>query len=332
MWRLKRGSKEVDGRYKATVGVQQLQKSGRKPSLSAAAASRAEQLLVHEEIGGANRVALQLLSVGYTTKRLHKSTIISAAKEAARRHGAKIHCVRGRPAKRLTADTKSKRLQFANRRTSWASILFTDKKKFHFSYHGAKVFSTAWVYKGINRQATTVNHPQCVNLHAGITKYGVTSCHLVAKQESKYTNKKRQQIKNITAGEYQDVLKATLLPEGKRIFNARGVAQWQLQQDNDPSHKGALAIIQGWSSSHSSPITVMGKWPPNSPDFNPVENVWAYAQGKVDSLGCKSIEEYKLAVLDQVKAMPVSMLINLFNSMPKRMAKVIDLEGDKTKY
>ncbi len=40
------------GRYKATGGVQQLQKSGRKPSLSAAAASRAEQLLVHEETGG----------------------------------------------------------------------------------------------------------------------------------------------------------------------------------------------------------------------------------------------------------------------------------------
>jgi hypothetical protein len=29
---------------------------------------------------------------------------------------------------------------------------------------------------------------------------------------------------------------------------------------------------------------------------------------------------------------PLSMLNNLFNSMPKRMAKVIELEGDKTKY
>jgi transposase len=324
-------------RYEATGGVQQLQKSGRKPSLSAAGASRAEQLLVNEETGGAFRVALQLLSEGYTTKRLHKSTIISAAKEAARRHGAKIHCVRGRPAKRLTADTKSKRLQFAkaNERTSWANVMFTDRKKFHFSYPGAKVFSTAWVYKGNNRQATTVNHPQCVNLYAGITKYGVTSCHLVAgtsKQQSKYTNKKGQRSKNITAGEYQDVLKATLLPEGKRIFNAKGVAQWQLQQDNDPSHREEPVIIQEWSSSHSSSITVLGKWPPNSPDLNPIENVWAYVQGKVNSLGCKSFEEFKVAVLDQVKAVPLSMLNNLFNSMPKRMAKVIELEGDKTKY
>ncbi len=49
-------------------------------------------------------------------------------------------------------------------------------------------------------------------------------------------------------------------------------------------------------------------------------------------MGCKSFEEFKLAVLDQVKAVPVSMLINLFNSMPKRMAKVINLVGDKTKY
>jgi hypothetical protein len=153
-----------------------------------------------------------------------------------------------------------------------------------------------------------------------------------SKQQSKYTNKKGQRSKNITAGEYQDVLKATLLPEGKRIFNAKGVAQWQLQQDNDPSHREGPVIIQEWSSSHSSSITVLGKWPPNSPDLNPIENVWAYVQGKVNSLGCKSFEEFKLAVLDQVKAVPLSMLNNLFNSMPKRMAKVIQLEGDKTKY
>ncbi len=97
-------------RYESTGGVQQLQKSGRKPSLSAAATSRAQQLLVNEGTGGAFRVALHLQSEGYTTKSLHKSTIISAAKDAARRHGAPIHCVPGRPAKRLTADTKSKRL------------------------------------------------------------------------------------------------------------------------------------------------------------------------------------------------------------------------------
>ncbi len=43
-------------------------------------------------------------------------------------------------------------------------------------------------------------------------------------------------------------------------------------------------------------------------------------------------EEYSQAVLDQLRAVPKSMLVDLFDSMPKRMARVIELHGDKTKY
>jgi hypothetical protein len=39
-------------------------------------------------------------------------------------------------------------------------------------------------------------------------------------------------------------------------------------------------------------------------------------QGKVNALGCTSYEQFKQAVVDQLKAVPKSMIINLFNSMP----------------
>ena len=43
-----------------------------------------------------------------------------------------------------------------------------------------QILNGAQVRRGSTRQAATVNHPQCVNVYAGITKYGVTKLHVVA--------------------------------------------------------------------------------------------------------------------------------------------------------
>ena len=96
--------------------------------------------------------------------------------------GTPIHAVWGKPAMRLTRLTKLRRLQFcmANRSRSWGNVMFTDRKRFMFSYPGEKVMPCQWVRRGSTRQAATVNHPQCVNVYAGITKYGVTKLHVVA--------------------------------------------------------------------------------------------------------------------------------------------------------
>ena len=73
-------------------------------------------------------------------------------------------------------------------------------------------------------------------------------------------------------------------------------------------------------------------WPPNSPDLSPIENVWSYVQSKVNAKGCKTFEQFRQTVLDEVKGVPKQMLVHLFSSMPKRMAKVVEMVGDKTGY
>ena len=324
-------------RYIATHGVSTLQKTGRRPALSKDAANKALELLLGEECRGASEVALHLQHEGFATTTVHKSTIIRVAKAVARQSGCAIHAVRGKPGKRLTQDTKCKRLQFCkdNLHRSWSNVMFTDRKKFLFSYPGAKVSPVSWLCKGKTRQATCVNHPQCVNLYAGITRFGITACHLVAgtsKQRSGYFNKQGKMSKNITASEYQDVVKSTFLPEGGRIFSGQGMAHWVLQQDNDPTHRAAMAPVLAWSNKHATTVAILGKWPPNSPDLNPIENIWAYIQGRVNQMGCKSFEDFKEAVLQEVASVPQLMLNNLYKSLPKRMAKAIEFEGDKTKY
>ena len=237
--------------------------------------------------------------------------------------------------------TKLKRQQFAitHRNRNWGNMLFSDRKKFQFKYPGSKVFRVRWIKQGAKGKSKAAvyqpNHAQCLNIYAGINKYGVTAVHVVAgssKHKSSYTNQKGKEAKNITAQEYKDVLNKTLLPEGRRMFTTVGISGWVLQQDGDPTHKVAADVVQAWNQKHGSAVSLLEGWPPNSPDLNLIENVWAYVQAKVDAKGCSSFDEFKQEVLKQWAAVPKSLLVALYNSMPKRLAKVIEMGGDKTKY
>lgn len=323
--------------FKAGNEVTPRSKSGRRPLLEHGGATRALHLLLDEGSCGAHGVALQLHHEGYTATTASNNTVIRAAKNLAREAGQVIQAVRGKPAKRLTVETKTKRVRFCklNKRTCWSKVMFTDRKKFLFSFPGAKVKPVAWVFKGSTRQAAQVNHPLCVNLYAGITKCGVTCSHVVAgtsKHRSAFFNKQGKQSKNITSSEYQEVLQRTLLPEGQRLFTTRGDSTWVLQQDNDPSHRPAARVVQEWNTSHASSISVLGNWPPNSPDLNPIENVWSYVQARVNSRGCTTFEDFRAAVLEEVHGVPKTMLTRLFDSMPKRLAQVLSKGGDKINY
>jgi hypothetical protein len=172
-------------------------------------------------------------------------------------------------------------------------------------------------------------------LYAGICKYGVTACHLVAgtsMSKSHHSNSKNEEAKNITSSEYAEVLRNTLLPCGTKISGMQGISSWLLQQDNDPTHNIASAIIDEWNARHGSSVRLFEGHPPNSPDYNPIENVWGYVQAKVDEMGCKNFEAFREAVLFHIRNVPPQMLKNLIASMPKRMEACKSRQGGKCGY
>ncbi len=324
-------------RYLETSSVGELPKTGRPSLMSAKARARAYDMLRDGEQQGAADVAVKLRREGLTKRKVSKSTVLRGVKAEGGERAQPLVALRGRPAKKLSKDTKAKRVGFAlaNKKTCWKKVMFTDRKRFLFSYPGQKVNRVQWAVKGTQRQAAAVNHPQSLNVYAGITKWGVTKVHVVAgssKHKTTYRNKKGQLAKSITSEEYMAVVSDSFLPQGTAMFSAQGFGSWVLQQDNDPSHKVAAGVIQSWNGKRNSSICLLPSWPPNSPDLNPIENLWGYVDAKVQAQGPTSFEAFKQAVVKELQSVPLSVLHNLYNSMPKRMAKVIELGGDKTKY
>jgi DDE superfamily endonuclease len=327
-------------RYLRTGGVDVKDGTGRKPILSNKAAEAALDLLLSHDTDGAADVARQLAAAKVVDKVVHKSTVIRAARRVAEGQGTKLWVKRGKPSKGMTEATKQKRYKFAvaNKNRAWGQVLFTDRKKFHLSYPGSKVQPVRWVLgasKGSEEGVFQPNHPQCLNIYAGISKYGVTHAHVVAgssKHSTQHANKKGEKAKNITTTEYIEVLKTTLLPEGARLFSAQGISTWYLQQDNDPTHSCAKQVVQEWNAGKGSSVQVLSDWPPNSPDLNIIENVWSWVATEVNKLGCTSLEEFKAAVLAKLAAVPKATLTQLYNSLHKRMALVIENGGGSTGY
>jgi hypothetical protein len=324
-------------RYRATGHVQDQPRSGRPPLLEAAAAQKACDLLLGGKHGASKSVAQHLHASGHVSKVVDRRTVSRAARKVARESGVRLRAVRGKPGKLLTAATRRKRLEFcrANRSRSWGATLFTDRKKFLFSYPDSIVPSTSWVVEGGRREALTVNHPQAVNVYVGLCKYGLTRLHIVAGTsgaKSAYKNQQGKGARNITMQEYRDVLKSTLLPEGRRLFSMHGISTWLLQQDNDPTHKAAGSEVAQWRTQHYSSVSILPNWPPNSPDLNPIENLWSYLQAKMDENGCATFSEFKAALVLEAKSITKTYCSKLVDSMHKRIAECIRLEGAKTKY
>lgn len=313
---------------------------GRQKMISPSVAKEALNLLTSNEFNNAQEVSNELHQQGKINSQAppHRTTLVRAAKQAAKAIGEPLKAVRGEPAKDITEVQKAKRLAFckANLRRSWHNVMFTDRAKFKLKHPGVKVSPVRWQLGKKKPAAYTVSKPLVVNVYAGITKYGVSKLHFVAgtsKMKTQYKNKKGDTAKNVTSSEYKDVFTDTFLPEARRIFSAQGMSSYHIQQDNDPTHsKASAAAIKEWNSRHNSSVSIIPNWPPNSPDLNLIENVWAIVDSRVKQEGCSSFEEFQETVTRVFNQLEATTLENLFSSMKRRLQSCIELNGARTKY
>jgi hypothetical protein len=132
----------------------------------------------------------------------------------------------------------------------------------------------------------------------------------------------------VTGITHRDVLANYAIPTVK--FHAKKVKKrFFFQEDNAPVHTARVAR----SFLTSSNVEVLS-WPAQSPDINPIENIWSYIEVKIRQRDSQpsSVRQLEQWVKEEWDAVPVEYYRNLIKSMPRRVQAVLAANGGPTKY
>ena len=103
--------------------------------------------------------------------------------------------------------------------------------------------------------------------------------------------------------------------------------EWRFQQDNDPKHTSRLA-----KAFLEETMPEVLDWPSNSPDLNPIENLWCIVKNNVEKRMPKNLDELRRYMINEWVDIPESTLINLIRSMRRRCELVIESNGERISY
>ena len=122
-----------------------------------------------------------------------------------------------------------------------------------------------------------------------------------------------------------------IIPDVTEICNIQrpeGTQKLIFQQDNAPPHS-ANRTKQFLAENG---VKVLD-WPANSPDFNPIEEVWAHVAARVRARG-RPVNADQLWEWVQAEwaATPLSYIRSLYRSIPSRLQEAINNDGDYTHY
>ena len=122
---------------------------------------------------------------------------------------------------------------------------------------------------------------------------------------------------------YVSILQTQLLLAAQSMYRRN----WHLQQDNDPKHTSRVAK-QFIAENSINTID----WPSNSPDLNPIENIWTIIKNNVEKRMPQNINELTKFLAEEWNAIPQSTINNLVMSMKTRCELILEKNGDRIPY
>ena len=122
---------------------------------------------------------------------------------------------------------------------------------------------------------------------------------------------------------YQQILCENLIESA----NTMNLNEFIFQQDNAPPHTSNLLKLLF----RENQVELL-PWPANSPDLNPIENIWGYISLELSKRNVKSINDMKSQILDIWENLDIKYLQKLSDSMPNLIREVIESNGKHIYY
>ena len=242
---------------------------------------------------------------------------VTASKTTTFRHIRKMgyNCRVPRVKPLLSLSQRRKRLNWPMRRRTvgqWSKVLFSDESKvcLLFGNQGPRVWRKMGEEQNPSCLRSSVKYPQSVMIWGAMSSEGVGKlCFLKSK---------------VTATVYPNVLEDFMIPSAEDLY---GDADFIFQQDLAPAH--TARSTKTWFDAHA--ITVLD-WPANSPDLNPIENLWGIIKRKMRGTRPKNKEELTASIKEIWASITPRQCHRLIASMPRRIEAVIKAKGFPTKY
>ncbi len=192
----------------------------------------------------------------------------------------------------------------------WSKVLFSDESKFCISFgtQGHRVWRKSGEAQNPCCLKSSVKFTQSVMIWGAMSSAGVGPlCFLKS---------------TVNAAIYQEILEHFMLPSADKLY---GDADFIFQQDLAPAHtaKGT----KSWFNDHG--VTVLD-WPANSPDLNPIENLWGIVKRKMRDTRPNNADDLKATVKETWASIPPQQCHKLITSMPCRIEAVIKAKGAPT--
>ena len=290
-----------------------MKRSGR-PSLTTEREDRCLTRLVKE-----NR-----RSSAKTLAKQWSANISKTVSERTTRRRLKSSGYNGRQARKkpfISTKNQKKRIQWAKEMvkktmTFWKQVVFTDESKIKISGSDGRVF--VW------RKSTEEWMPTCT---LGTVKTGEPSIMVWGCMSNDGVGPLVLTEGSVTGKKYRDILQKHFLP---LVLNRRRRRLATiLQNDNAPIHREN--VVKVWKERNELKCL---EWPAQSPDLNPIENLWMILKRRISARDplAKTVKELKAVVQEEWKTIPVDDVKNLVKSMPKRAKLVIKAKGFGTKY
>jgi transposase len=251
------------------------------------------------------------------TQRWHREYGVHATSRTVRNRllavGLRGHVAKKKPL--LSMKHRAARLQWALERRNWSEAqwqlcFFTDECPIHL----IQCHQRRYIRCGKNQRCLPQHSRPTVQagggkimVWGGFSGVGLSALDLVHG--------------NVNTASYLDILEHNLLP---LQLPSRCVT---FQQDNAPAHKSQRTT--NWLHDHGFSVL---PWPAQSPDLNPMENVWSYLKHRLDTRIIHTLDELWESVNEEWLNIPLTYLTNLASSMPRRLEAVIKARGAHTQY